>query len=216
MNLWNDNVLVFLVRHGDTILNDQNKFRGPKNVPLNAAGYRDANKLAALFEPIDLAAIFTSPKMRAFDTAKIIAERKGMEPMPNVGLMPWDIGDFGGKEKTAENVEAIQRYICDPSLPMPHGESLDHFRGRIHPLVMNGIRLAEKVGKPIIIVGHSSVIHEASALIAGDHMACKVKPGGVVAIYAENGVLHACPIFKQDEGATTQNTLGMKHGTTIS
>jgi len=184
---------------------------------LDAAGYRDANKLAALFEPIDLAYIFTSPKKRAFDTAKIIAGRKDMEPLTNEGLLPWDIGDFGGKEKNDENVQEIQRYICDPTIPVPDGEALDRFRGRIHPLVLDAVRMAEHIGKPVMIVGHSSVIHEASSLIVGDHMACKVKPGGVVAIYAEGGFLHACPIFKQDESSTTQNTLGMQpHGTTIS
>ncbi len=211
-----DSVLCYLVRHGTTILNQQNRFRGSRNVPLDAAGYRDANKLAALFEPIDLAFIFTSPKQRALETAKIIADRKGMQPEVNEGLLPWDIGDFGGLEKNAENVQRIQRYICEPDVPTPGGEALDSFRGRIHPLVLDGVRIAEHLGKPVMIVGHSSVIHEASALIVGDHMACKVKPGGVVAVYVEDGILRACPIFKQDEGATTQNTLGVHHGTTIS
>jgi len=212
-----DSVLCYLVRHGTTILNEQHKFRGPRNVPLDAAGYRDANKLATLFEPVDLALIFTSPKIRAFDTAKIIAGRKGMQPVMNEGLLPWDIGDFGGLEKNAENVQRIQRYICEPDVPTPNGEALDNFRGRIHPLVLDGVRLAEHLGKPVMIVGHSSVIHEASALIVGDHMACKVKPGGVVAVYVENGILRACPIFKQDKAGTSQNTLGgQPHGTTIS
>ena len=216
MNLTDENIVAFLVRHGTTILNEQHKFRGPKNVPLDAAGYRDANKLATLFEPIDLAYIFTSPKTRAFDTAKIIADRKGMTPIVNDGLLPWNIGDFGGKEKSEENVQAIQRYICDPTVPVPDGEALDYFRGRIHPLVLDGVRIAENAGKPVMIVGHSSVIHEASALIVGDHMACKVKPGGVVAIYIENGILRARPIFKPDEQGASQNTLGSLHHTTIS
>ena len=47
-----------------------------------------------------------------------------------------------------------------------------------------------------MVVAHSSVIHEVGTLVAGDHTAKLVEPGGVLAIYFNNGKLDADPIYR--------------------
>jgi broad specificity phosphatase PhoE len=204
-----ENILVYLVRHGETNLNKEHRFRGSIDAPLDAEGFRDANRLATYFKNIDVSHIFTSPRKRTSATASIIGLMKGVRPIENQELVAWDIGDFGGEEKTEENMAALHYYVDHPEVPPPGGEALDQFRARIHPLVEEAIECADASGKPIMIVCHSSVVHEASAYITGDHMACKIKPGGVSAIYVGPGnMLYAEPILRPDKDSSTQNVLG--------
>jgi probable phosphoglycerate mutase len=52
------NVLVFVVRHGETILNAEGKFRGTANPPLNDRGIQQAHDVAKLLDAIEISHIF--------------------------------------------------------------------------------------------------------------------------------------------------------------
>ena len=71
------NVLVFVVRHGQTTLNRENRFRGTANPPLDATGIRQARDVAKLLDAIEISHIFSSDKQRATKTADIIASGDG-------------------------------------------------------------------------------------------------------------------------------------------
>ena len=191
-------VLVYLARHGTTTLNASNCFRGNLNPSLDEQGFRDAHRLAFYFRSIELSHIFSSDKLRAMQTSKIIADAKKMEVIPNEQLRALNVGNFSGKERTAANLEALKHYIDNPTETIPGGESLADFQARVRPLFQDAMEIAADCGVPALIVGHSSLVHELGEAVNGGHETTLVKPGGCAALYCSNGELYAEPVFKPD------------------
>lgn len=190
-------ICVYACRHGQTILNSKDAFRGPIDAPLDKKGFQDANQLASLFAPIEISYVFHSDKKRTRSTAETIAKRKeDVEVFGNPDLSAWNVGDLGGKEKTEENLQLVEHHVEHPDDPLPGGESLNQFKARITPLIQDAIDIGLHCGIPPLLVVHSSVIHEIGFLIGGNHEYTLVEPGGVCAIYCQDGELDAEPIFK--------------------
>lgn len=194
-------ILVYIARHGTTDLNKKDSFRGPIDAPLDKSGIADANALATLFEPIELSYIFHSDKKRTRMTAETVARRKHMETIANPDFQAWNVGMLAGQPKNEENLQIIEYYIRNPEKAIPEGESLNVFKNRVRPLIGEAIDLALECGVPVLIVAHSSVVHEVGSVLANDTQHTLVEPGGVCAIYVQNGKLDAEPIFKPREKA---------------
>jgi broad specificity phosphatase PhoE len=211
-------IVLFVARHGRTILNEKQIFRGDMDPPLDKHGFRDANELAHYFSPIELSFIVASDKVRALTTAEIIYLGKKvnpdedcvefLKPVANELLRPWNVGDFGGKPKNKENVDKLQEYINNPDLEVPGGTSLNDFRNRVRPLFQEAVEIGLNTGVPGLLVVHSSLIHEVGETFGNHHEDAHVKPGGVAAVYITDSGLAVGPIFKPDIKATTQNVLG--------
>lgn len=197
-------ILIYAARHGTTVLNG-NSFRGHINVPLDAQGIRDAHKLAYYFEPIPVSKIIASDKLRAMQTAHIIADRKNTDVIPTPSLHPWDVGDFSGQPKNKENKDKLQEYIDNPDRPIPGGESLNTFKQRVRPCLAQAIDVADRNGTPVLLVVHSSIIHELGSLFNEDHDSTLVEPGGAAAAYAHNGRIKAEAIFKSKVDGKTSS-----------
>src|SRR3954468_13309383 len=66
--------VLYLVRHGTTTLNVQNRYRGRRDVPLDAQGYQDAVDAARALSKVGLTAVYSGPLRRTMATAQIIAD----------------------------------------------------------------------------------------------------------------------------------------------
>lgn len=64
--------ICLLVRHGETDWNRSGRVMGDQPVPLNRAGERQARELASLLGGIKIARIYSSPVLRALQTAQIL------------------------------------------------------------------------------------------------------------------------------------------------
>src|SRR5579859_2949813 len=65
---------MYLVRHGTTTLNVENRYRGRRDIPLDAQGYQDAVDAARRLSAEGLAAVYTGPLRRTIATAQIVAD----------------------------------------------------------------------------------------------------------------------------------------------
>lgn len=93
---------LLLVRHGETDWNGEHRIQGASSdVPLNAAGRRQAacTAIALKDQPID--AIYSSPQARARDTAEVIARLHGLTVQLEPDLREIEAGDFEGKSSYA-------------------------------------------------------------------------------------------------------------------
>lgn len=193
-----DNVLSYFVRHGETVLNAENCYRGSMNPELNANGRQEAHLLAKYFNEIPLSAIAYSDRKRSTETAAIIASKHEETPMfGSSALYAWDVGKFSGQPKSPENKKELEIYVTNPDIPIPQGESLNEFKARIHPCIREALEIGSS-GKPTMVVVHSSVIHELGSYINGDNLSSLVEPGGVAAVYydPEDGHLIAKAIHR--------------------
>lgn len=206
-----DCVLVYVVRHGETVLNASGCFRGNMNPPLNADGKTDAEDLAKIFASIDISHIISSDRTRAKSTASAIASKKKQPVHLSANLRALDVGKFSGEKRNPENVDALQHFIDNPDEAIPGGESLNDFKSRIDPCLSEAIDLAIESGEPVLVVAHSSVVHEVGAFLKGEHQAVLVKPGGYAVIYInDRGQVDAKSVYRPD------NERMKKHAETIS
>lgn len=97
---------VLLIRHGETSWNAVKRLQGHLDIPLNAAGERQAAALGKALRGEPLDAIFCSDLLRACQTARAIAAPFGMEVQIDAGLRERCYGAFEGMLRT----EIRERY----------------------------------------------------------------------------------------------------------
>lgn len=132
-----------IIRHGATALNaadgSVDRIRGWKDVPLNAEGKKEAQKVATEMakDPPDL--IVSSDLRRAHDTAQAIADKTGA-PFAGASHMfrPWNVGDYTGQQ-SSKVLPILGKYAAEqPEEQIPGGESFNDFRNRF----LNGLLAA--------------------------------------------------------------------------
>jgi broad specificity phosphatase PhoE len=175
-------VVAFFVRHGETQLNKDKAFRGPLDVELDDSGKKQADTLADFFKDINFSHAFSSDKKRTKETARRVLGKRKTKLKVVKQLDSYDVGDLAGEPKDEDNLKIVKYYQEHPDEAIPGGESINGFRKDADPEIVMVIKKGEKAKKPAIAFVHSSIIHEISHLIHGDHQKVKVRPGGVVAI----------------------------------
>lgn len=159
---------IYLVRHGTTLLNRQNRYRGRLDVPLDAGGWQDAWSAAAELEGVGLEEIYSSPLRRARDTAQVVADAASLPRVLDLpGLINLDYGAWNGLTTTeAEEVdaEAFAGYRnLRPGAACPGGESLD-LAGQRTLASLKMIAMLHP-GGTIGAVSHAVIVRLAIALI---------------------------------------------------
>ena len=95
-----DGTLVYLVRHGQTPLNESGVLRGLLDPPLDEAGHLQAGRLGAVLGPRMPSVIVASP-LRARQTAQPIADRAGRDVTTDRRLLDRDYGQWTGTDREA-------------------------------------------------------------------------------------------------------------------
>lgn len=134
---------LYFIRHGETDWNAAGLVMGRQEIPLNALGHEQSRQAAAIAAKLGLASLWTSPLVRARETAAVIGEAVGLAPTVVDGLAErcWGVYE-GGPE----------RLRLGPDHEPPEGESFAVFEAR----VLAG--LAEIRGPaPAMLVAHSGV-----------------------------------------------------------
>jgi broad specificity phosphatase PhoE len=162
---------VYLARHGQTAYNLERRFQGHLPVPLDDTGRAQAADLAERASAHGFAALWCSPLSRARETADIVAERIGIEPREDPGLMETDAGDWTDRlfvEVQAEDPDGFAGFIGgDPSFAFPGGESFARQGERVAAALAD----VEQGELPALVVCHGVVIRIALYQRAGHRVA---------------------------------------------
>ena len=154
---------LFLARHGETDYNAGRRFQGLLPVPLNATGLAQAAELAELAAGYDFRKLWSSPLLRARQTADIVAARIGLEPVEDARLVETDTGDWTDRsfaEMDAEHPQAMAAFRAgDIHFAFPGGESYRHQTER----TMAALRDIGADLLPALVVCHAMVIRLALA-----------------------------------------------------
>jgi probable phosphoglycerate mutase len=149
--------LLCIARHGETDWNQQGILQGWTDVTLNAQGRRQARALAGDFDPLGFAAIWSSPLIRARETAEIIAPLIRLPtPRCHDGLMERHFGIFQGvpKSELAElNPVELQLILKrNPDGHFEGGESMDGFADRVLGALVDIGR--QHPGRKVLVITH--------------------------------------------------------------
>jgi probable phosphoglycerate mutase len=159
-----------LTRHGETDWNQQGILQGWTDVTLNKLGRQQARAMAAGFDKQGFDAIWSSPLLRARETAEIIAPLIRV-PFPKFhhGLMERNFGIFQGvpKAELAEFNPVVLQLILkrNPAGYFEGGESMDEFADRI--LAALADIGAQYLGKKVLIISHGWVMDVVTRHISG-------------------------------------------------
>lgn len=153
---------LFVVRHGRTNSNVRGLLHGKTDVPLDAHGILQAERVAermAAEGSID--AIISSPLQRALVTARTIGARLGLEPRLMPELAEMDFGTFEGvalEHLIAEHPEIASQMddVDDLDVGWPGGETRRGFHDRVYAAFL--AILSEHHAERVAIVAHGGVI----------------------------------------------------------
>jgi broad specificity phosphatase PhoE len=147
--------VVYLVRHGQTPLNESGVLRGLADPPLNETGHRQAQRLGAALGPRGLAAVFSSPLVRARQTAQPVGERAGLEVAVDQCLLDRDYGPWTGisAESVTDRWGSVDRAPGVEPRPAVRDRAVQGLTGiaRRYP------------GGTVVVVSHDAVNREVLA-----------------------------------------------------
>ena len=155
---------LYLIRHGQSIYNLENRFTGWKDVDLTELGTSQAKEAAKLLQDESFDLAFTSNLYRAQKTLDIILGELNMslDVIKNEALNERDYGDLVSQNKSeaAEKFGEKQVQIWRRSFdtPPPGGESLKMTLERTLPYFNSDIKPHLSDGKNIILSAHGNSI----------------------------------------------------------
>ena len=120
-------VRLWLVRHGETDWNADQRFQSWTDVPLNDTGRRQATRLVPALEGRRFAGVWSSDLRRAVETAEILCG--GAVPDPRLREM--DLGDLDGKRWDELDPQIQAGLRAFHGFVAPGGESFDQFQDRV-------------------------------------------------------------------------------------
>jgi probable phosphoglycerate mutase len=150
----------WLIRHGESTWNLDERFQGGQDPPLSRRGQVQAAALAARLAGTTFTGLYTSPLVRARDTAAACAPVVGLAPEPMDDLREMGLGTWEGLTVKAVQTaagDAYRSWIDAPAdHPPPGGERLEIVAERTG-------RALERVGRvsgegPVLVVSHAGVI----------------------------------------------------------
>lgn len=120
-------ITLHLIRHGET---DGNRvsYIGRSDLALNAVGLRQAEIVKEVFGSAPITRVYSSPLLRARQTAQPLAAALGLSVTTDPDLMEIDFGALEGKLKFQQGLSLRKAHLTDP---LPGGESLAQVGARV-------------------------------------------------------------------------------------
>jgi len=147
---------IFLVRHGETEWNKQNRLQGNLDSPLSRKGIRQAHEAKKSLERYVIDKAYVSPLKRARDTMDIILEDRELEAVTIDNLREINLGPWEGKTRAETMQSHPDEYLAfwenPDSFYLPGADTFHALQQRVVK-ALESIFLKEK-NKNVIVVSH--------------------------------------------------------------
>jgi probable phosphoglycerate mutase len=154
------NTHICLIRHGETDWNVSKRIQGQTDIPLNETGVRQALAMAFSAAHHHFNVIFSSDLMRAHETAKMLAERRGLEVRTTPQLRERHYGIFQGITAAEGKERYPAAYDCYNSRDLDYdfetGESMHTFAARVEAAIADLVR--HHANQTIAVISHAGVL----------------------------------------------------------
>lgn len=163
-----------LLRHGESVWNQENRFTGFTDVDLSDKGVEEAKEAGRSLSHIKFDLVFTSTLKRAFRTAELALAEAGQKHdlIRHDDLRERDYGDLTGlnKDEMRKKYGEEQVHVWRRSYDVrpPGGESLKDVVARVTPYFDTHIKPRLDEGKNVLIAAHGNTLR-AMLIILGEY-----------------------------------------------
>ena len=188
---------LIVIRHGETDWNRQHRFQGQIDVPLNAVGLAQAERLGRRLADEHIDVLVSSDLQRACSTAVPLQQPRGMAPLvqplwreQHFGVLEGlDVATIRGQHPALWNQWV--RHEADYALPQGGESNVD-----FHARVMRALSalVAAHAGRRLAVVTHGGVLdmlwREARGLPLHGPRECDIPNTGINRLRWDAGRLH--------------------------
>jgi len=150
---------IWLIRHGETEWSLSGQHTGRTDLPLTAAGVREAEELGRYLAKRPFALVLTSPLQRAHETCNLAGYGGVAQIEPD--LCEWDYGAYEGRT-SAQIQESVPGWTIWTS-PVPQGETIQQVAARASRV----IERAAKAGGHVALFAHGHLLRILTACWLG-------------------------------------------------
>lgn len=157
-------MLLYVIRHGETLWNAERKMQGFQGSDLNENGVRLAKVTAEGLKDVPFDLCITSPLIRARHTAEIIMEGRNKPIIEEGRLKELNFGIWEGRcvapDRMEVPIEQFRLFRMDPFRYQPPegGESFRELIARTGSFFDDLIRIPEYQDKTILISAHGGAV----------------------------------------------------------
>lgn len=150
---------LFLIRHGETQANIEQRYQGQGESHLSELGLEESEELSKFLAKEDFCAIYSSTLSRSFETAKLIAKPHGLDVTKIDDLKErhygiWENMKFD--EIRAKYPDIYGSWLIDPGKTLiPGAEPLEALQKRGVSAIES--LFGKHVGKTFCVVGHGGL-----------------------------------------------------------
>lgn len=160
---------IYLIRHGETQSNLENRIQGWLDTQLTEAGFQQAEALGQRFQNIPVDAVYASDLQRAMDTAQVICNIHNLPLHTDPALREMNLGEWSGQttaelSRTQGEQMALFRAV-DPQWHAPGGETYLQLRDRVDGALQQIV--ANHPGQTVAVVSHGGGIKQVLAKYKG-------------------------------------------------
>lgn len=152
---------LYIIRHGRTDWNDQERLQGQTDIPLNDDGRRMAAAAAEEYAAIPFDICFCSPLQRARETADILLRGRGIPIEYDDRLKEMSFGVYEGIANSFEIPDCpVNRLFFHPETyldPVEGGESVTDIIARTGSFLREKVYPLVESGRRVLIVGHGAM-----------------------------------------------------------
>jgi broad specificity phosphatase PhoE/ribonuclease HI len=162
--------MIYLIRHGETILTPDRRFSGTgePNPTLTELGLSQAGLVADEIAKLNPEILIASPLKRTTQTAEVVATRIGIPIVFDEAWYECSFGLWDGLsiDEVAHNFPIeYKAWLSSSAYAPPQGESYDALGWRVDEAIDKLV--AKHPGKRIVIVTHNGAIKQAIRLATG-------------------------------------------------
>lgn len=183
-----------LIRHAESVWNAAGRWQGHADPPLSERGRAQAEALAADLAPLGIEVLLASDLARAAQTASIVGEAIGCEPVFDARLRELNIGRWAGltrEEIARRDADALARFEAgDLDARAGGAESRRELRARTRAAVQ--LRGQQHAGRLVALVVHLGVIGSLRPGLLLANAAWHLLDAGELAAPAPDATRAAC------------------------
>lgn len=155
---------IYIIRHGESLGNKDKIFLGQLDRDLTSLGYEQARLAAEFFKDKRVDVVYSSSLLRAVNTAKAVADLKGLEVIKSDSLREINAGDWQGRSydniaETYPEMWAVWRNADYENVKTPDGETPVQVLSRVYSELEE---IAKKHdGQSVVVASHGLAIRVA-------------------------------------------------------